>query len=686
MPLLSQFLRKKKKKQLAQTVAKTVLYISSDTALAKDTVTIGLIEAAGFTVTEVSHLTVTEADGQGKNIIIFSDSATDLNIAGLFANSSKTLMFFGPTALGGHNLASTVSAGPSQSIVVTDNSHPITNGIALGSNTVLSSGTGITTYTYTLSEPTVLATYNDVPCLLVWNKDDVIDNGGLASGKRIATWLSGQAGQRWNATSTAMLTNMLNWAVNTTVGQPGNPDPGDPPIQSPSDEYTELINTFGEAQATIYMQRRYGNDTLTRTDASVWNGLLGTPIGQTFRDPVFGYKCKVISNQVKNINAERNHWNHDESLAFWRLGTSLWGLFNGTTLELLDTFNLTYNGVNPTDGVRWHPKQNYLFYPIGNQLIKYDVDTQTTSVLYTSPHGILGTSNRRLAGGDGNGPVYSPSADASYMLISHDGSGTEYQVLNLDNGNIVTDVYDSGWSRVEVPWDASSPKWDVPAGTIDYATLSEEVNGKMYVIVAADGAGTRVYDFSGRYIGEIYSNANHMNQVICKVAGVDKHGLIMKVTGGLVGSTSGDSPGDMVCVHYTVDDSTITKTVTSDDFRILDWIGAGEAGGGQHSYYARDKYTMMMAMNSAEANGITGWNFGYDEVIEVKFDDSDVSFRRIIQHMVNVKSPVDKQPEAWIKPDGTIMVYKTDNLGNTGGNGYLVAVEIPERTPINDRP
>lgn len=447
-------------------------------------------------------------------------------------------------------------------------------------------------------------------------------------------------------------------------------------------EYNDLKAYLGsDDSARDMLLRRYSRDVVPEPNNSFFLNNF-KQVGDTARDPVFGYKTTLISTSINNINAERNHYNADQSLVMFRTGSRVWTIFDGNTGQRVSTYDLTYNGVNPTDAVRWHPTlSDILYYPVSNEIVYFNVKTGQKSVAYVSPFGALGLNNRRLAGGDGNDDM------GGRILITHGDNHTKAQVLDLNTGEIVYTRLDdnapNGYVIEKTAWNSGSPTFDLPA-SLDYATLSISGN---FIVAAIEGEGTYLYDLSGRRIGQIYGSKGHMGQSYTKrLSGEKRESATFKLNPGQSSSRPGSQPGDMIAVDFAVTrDSSGYKLETNDLF-VMNWIGdqgqslSGPAGGGQHGGFSLDRFTKVLALNPTIGVKVSGHETYYNEIVELSINESDPNVRRITQHYITNISPVMDQPEAWLSPDGSKVFWKSDLLNALPGSGYLFMTELPIRT------
>ena len=466
-----------------------------------------------------------------------------------------------------------------------------------------------------------------------------------------------------------------------------------------SAEWQDLLSVYDGVAAATIMDNRYGQNVLARPDPATYAALFGgasATIGTTFRDPTFGHLIKVAATDISQLNSERPHQNADNTKWFFKTGTSRWEIFDNAGDKVGGNIDLRFEGQNPTDGPRWHPiNPDIIFYPIDDHIIYYDTGASPPPVnpyiAQTSPHGTLGTNDRRMAGGDGNHAFkveISPGVFEARILISH-GKQTKIQVLVLDSWQIVRHNWTgSTWEESKVTWDVSSPHWDFPATStdFDYASLTQQdENGMQFIMSAIDGQGTKLWNFNGAEIGQVDSNSNHMNQVKAIVGGTDYIATTKKTLAGMIPPAV--NVGDIHCWYLDVDISVNPMALTVNGFVALDWDdGHHQSGGGQHSNFASN-HSCLVALNSAEEKGAPDNNTYYSEIVELQLnrDIGDNTPRRGPHHMVNDVSPTSEQMEAWYSNDGTHFFYKSDIMGQLSGLGYLFHVTLPPRTPIAER-
>lgn len=467
-----------------------------------------------------------------------------------------------------------------------------------------------------------------------------------------------------------------------------------------SEEYQDLIDALGQSAADTAMQNRYGTSDLPLPETFADFASNFSAVGDTARCPTFGTPITVLQTNVDQINMERPH--HNGTYWFCKTGSTRWEIWDNDGVKVGSNRNLTYSGTNPTDGVRWHPtNQNILFYPIGSQIIYFDIRDNSKSVAATSPNGTLGTGNRRLAGGDGNIAVQ--VGTEAWILLTHGGNNTNAQVLVLgDPDNAQSNDYKivshnwtgSEWELQYENWTTGATKWDFPVGTgFDYATLTLESpqDGWPYIVLAADGLGTDLYNLSGTKIDDIDSNSNHMNQVQTDVSGTTYLATVKKTVAGMIPPAV--NVGDAQAWYYTVDLSSDPMALdTFNGFVALDWdTGFNQSGGGQYGSLASSTYDgkkCLIAMNSATEEGATDWQKYYSEIVELQMnrDAGDNVPRRVLHHWIDTYGTVGQQPEAWVSQDGKTLIWKSNIGGELSSNGYLFFSTIYNRTPPGQRP
>lgn len=465
-----------------------------------------------------------------------------------------------------------------------------------------------------------------------------------------------------------------------------------------SAEYQDLVDTYGEAGANTRMGYRYGTDDLPLPLTFAEYAALFSSTGDTFRCPTFGTPIVVLKNAVDQINMERPH--HNGTYWMCKTGSSRWEIWDNDFAKVGGNRNLVYSGSNPEDGVRWHPTNpNILFYPIGTQIIYYDIRDDSKTAVATSPNGTLGTGDRKLAGGDGNIAVQVGSE--AWILVTSGGSSTNAQVLVLgDPDSAGTNDYKivshnwngAAWELQYETWTTGAVKWDFPTGTLyDYSTLTLEdpADGWPYIVSAADGLGTNLYNLSGTLIDNIDSNSNHMNQVLATVGGSDYLAIVKKTVGGMIPPAV--NVGDAQTWYLQIDTSGATMSLTVNGFVALDWgTGYNPAGGGQYGSLgtsAVDGHKCLIAMNSAVEEGATDWQKYYSEIVELQMnrDAGDNVPRRLLHHYIDTYGTVGQQPEAWYSKDGKSGMFKTNVGGELSGNGYLFGFTCFDRTPVGQR-
>ena len=467
-----------------------------------------------------------------------------------------------------------------------------------------------------------------------------------------------------------------------------------------SEEYQDLIDALGQAAADVCMQNRYGTSDLPLPESFATFAANFAAVGDSVRCPTFGTPITVLQTNVDQINMERPH--HNGTYWFCKTGSNRWEIWDNDGVKVGGNRDLRYLGINPTDGVRWHPtNRNILFCAIGSQIIYYDIRDNSQTAVVTSPNGTLGTGNRRLAGGDGNIAVQ--VGTEAWILVTHGGTNTNAQVLVLgDPDNPQANDYKivshnwsgSAWELQYENWTTGATKWDFPVGSgFDYATLTLESpqDGWPYIMSAIDGRGTELWNLSGTLIDSIDSNANHMNQVKATVSGANYLATVKKTVAGMIPPAV--NVGDAQAWYYTVDTSTATMSLdTFSGFVALDWdTGFNQAGGGQYGSLATSTYDglkCLIAMNSAVEEGATDWQKYYSEIVELQMnrDAGDNVPRRVLHHWIDNFGTVGQQPEAWTSTDGKTLIWKSNIGGELASSGYLFFSTIYNRTIPGQRP
>lgn len=470
-------------------------------------------------------------------------------------------------------------------------------------------------------------------------------------------------------------------------------------------EWQDLIAVYGEVEAQNKMNARYGTAPQPHPISFSAYRALFTNIGDTFRDPTFGTLIRYADDQLTNINGERCQQNADGSKWFFNTPPSgSYQLFDTLGFKIGGDRDLTFEGKNPTDSVRWHPvNPDILFYIIDDHIMYYDTsDTppaQNPYIAATSPHGALGDGNhRRLAGGDGNIGVaveVSPGVFEARILISHGNKNEKIQILVLDTWEVVRHSW-TGATTIEVkfPWDISSPHFDFPnpngTSDFDYGTLTlVNDSGNQLIMTAIDTMGTRLWDFNGTLIEQFDSSANHMNQILYTEAGVNKIGTTKKtVTNMLSPFSEADDVGDALAWYFDVNMDTNPITVTKHSKELMDWgDGHHQSGGGLYSSYSPVTKTCLWAMNSAADEGanVPFDSRYYSEITELDCTDAGDVARRLLHHMIHLFNLTGQQPEVWLSKDGTHGFFKTDVGDEISGDGALFWFQILPRTPIGQR-
>ena len=302
-----------------------------------------------------------------------------------------------------------------------------------------------------------------------------------------------------------------------------------------SAEFNDLLSVYSETEAIDFMKARYGQDVMPIPLPDAYYNLIPSSLGGTFREPSFGYEIKLVSKEISQINSERNHWNADASLAFFKTHTWKVSIFDGNTGDFVRHIAFSQDdfpeGSNNMDAIRWHPTdRRLLVYPRKGALRARNVFDNSDFEIVEFNLGTLGKNGRRMAGGDGN-DIARPS---NRLLISAVDKHTNICAYDFDNNSVVRTKlmgspgsYYHGEEYVAIQPGKKPPTWNLPS-TIDFATLSP--SGK-YVVALVDGQGTLLYDLNGEYLGEIYEATPHIDVAYFHVNGEMKEGVDHQTSG-----------------------------------------------------------------------------------------------------------------------------------------------------------
>ncbi|MDX2286270.1 MAG: hypothetical protein NW241_19025 [Bacteroidia bacterium] len=452
------------------------------------------------------------------------------------------------------------------------------------------------------------------------------------------------------------------------------------------DELTDLSANFSPAQVMKFMQARYGNQVIQPMALADYYKLVPTTVGGKFRDPIFGYEVKLVSQTISQLNSERNAWNADGTLTFFRTHTWKISIFDGKQGDKIREITFSNKefpaGADGVAYIYWHPTNpRVLIYPKGNEIRGRNIDTNADFLITAFATGTIGTNGIKFCGGDGN----EPSKKTNRLLLSFGDKNTNVLAYDFDRNAVATTALAgaAGSYRYEtqfVPIQAGRREPSFNLGTMDYATLSPSGD---YVVAMVEGRGTMLYDLSGKEIGMIYEVTPHTDLSYFNVNGKLMEGMIAKIIGRQADTYKMDT-GDltMICWEVEVDKATGKRTLKRYMYELLNWKGwEGVAGGGQHSANATDGSFSLVSMNPSKAVGGTKWGPYYDEIVELSMNNADPAPRRLLHHNVRVTSPVMKQPEAWMCPNGGGFFYKS-HIGGLVPNGgeYLFYVKLPRRT------
>ncbi|GAB4407478.1 MAG: hypothetical protein OHK0039_10010 [Bacteroidia bacterium] len=451
------------------------------------------------------------------------------------------------------------------------------------------------------------------------------------------------------------------------------------------DELDDLNSQYSPEEVRSFMENRYGTNWLERIPFNQYVNLI-PDIGETFREPTFGFPIKLVSKNINQLNGERRAWNVDGSMAFFRTHTWKITIFDGNTGDALREMTFSTAefpaGSNAISGMRWHPTDpNVIVYARRNELRGLNVQTGADYVIAAFNHGDIGDGGYRIAGGDGN----DISVPSGRFLISH---GKLSNVFVYDFGrnavvrskrNGLAGSYTHGEEYVNIQRGRPEPAFNLPADC-DYAMVS--ASGQ-YIVALLDGVGTSLLDLNGEYLGMLYETTPHVDVTYYNHNGQLLEGVIIKQTGANA-ERYGMKPGDLaiVCWEVKTDPATGGRKVERQVFKLLDWQNQyGPPGGGQFSAVSVNGTSMLVALNPSAAVGATTWGIYFDEIVELSLDSRDPAPRRLAHHMVTITSPTIKQTEAWLSNDGKKMFFKS-HIGGALPNGgeYLFFMDFGART------
>ncbi|MEM7658117.1 MAG: T9SS type A sorting domain-containing protein [Bacteroidota bacterium] len=373
--------------------------------------------------------------------------------------------------------------------------------------------------------------------------------------------------------------------------------------------------------------------------------------------------------------------------------------------------------------IRWHPGNDFIYYPREHQLIKRKVKTSPTFQVGPAQVEVefrgyrIGGKNGsiKIAGGDGN------DANAGRFLISLErNNNVQYTVYDFTAQKIVDQVVNlpNFTETLYSPSLFQSHLFSLPA-EIDFAQVSP--TGKYIVFTHNPGFGPlQLFDFSGNVYDLAYNGTAsgspkdylffrthfEVGFVIAPDGGQDavRECIIVKAIPAAVNDPNGNMgthPGDMVAVYWYIE--TGQTELQWGTLEIMDWsiafnsTGTGVAGGGQYSsvstltqppvtdifddipYSSVSDYPFraLIALNTVPFN--PGWPPYYGEIVELSLNHHDLQPRRLIHHRITSQPSKIYQPEAWFSPDGRKVFFKSPENA-PAGKEYLYFIPLPKRT------
>ncbi|MEM9983655.1 MAG: carbohydrate-binding protein, partial [Bacteroidota bacterium] len=196
------------------------------------------LEALGYSVETYDDDQVTLQAAQGKDLIYLSSTTLSTKITGMFREVDipvivcEPFLFddMGMTQVSGGNYG---SRGGMTDLVLVNNSHPISDGLNLGSMTAYTSGTTLT-YGKPLNSAVVIAHLagNTQQAGLFTYETGAALNSGTAAARRVGLWLYDASLINATPAAVSLWEQALCWAMGGCTTQP-DPDPDPTPGQTP---------------------------------------------------------------------------------------------------------------------------------------------------------------------------------------------------------------------------------------------------------------------------------------------------------------------------------------------------------------------------------------------------------------------------------------------------------------------
>jgi len=396
------------------------------------------------------------------------------------------------------------------------------------------------------------------------------------------------------------------------------------------------------AAATDFQANRYSTDNLRPPD--YWT-FQPPAAGQTYVDPVFGTKIKVITDThcVLGWNGERSMFSRDDKYFVVGVRPTPGGwkglrLYNGRT----GAFIKDLTSLPGWSEVRWCYDPAVLVYPDGRDLRAYNVETDADTLIERFE------ADYSFCGGDGN-----DFDDAGEWLLLNFGPATGERMFAY---NVRTGARGSEFS-VSNPYD------------VDYGTVSPSGN---YIVLVY--SGFQLYTRNGVWVRELSPAGGHMEvgwlngYQECVFAKAGSGNEAWRAQWGL------DARQRYAAVFDTGEIVKLTHAGTI--------YGQYSAAVGSNRRYV---YGALESDGHSPTNGT--WYRYQGELIEVPLDGS-LEVRRLLHHRARPATSDphtwEDQPEPWINHAGDRLFFRSNMCMEQGTDGQtwghdLFFVALPPR-------
>lgn len=474
-------------------------------------------------------------------------------------------------------------------------------------------------------------------------------------------------------TTTSRVVRVLITATLASLSGVGQSSSADVVWCSDHQELNRLKSRLSPESAREVLLRRYEAANVPLSSGAEAREALERGVGSSFVDPIFGFDIAYVAEEIKQINGERNHFNSDDSLAFFRTGAEELTVFDGSTGMAVRRLSVSTpkSGGIQLDEVRWHPSDpQLLIYPKGTSLWTMDIQSGSRRELFSFTGDVLGLSGRRLAGGDGN----DIDRESGRFLLTRGGSYGAATIYDFYEGQElqITAGASSNTSPGYVEFDFRP--------NLDYATL---VPGGHHIVALYHDEGIELLDLQGRLLGELYEASPHIELIRFHEVGAVKPAIVLKQIGAKA-EAYGRSPGDVSAITFEERVAANgARVVETSEHLLLEWPNRhGPASRGQFSAAADGPFVFYVIETPSEdeisKNEGRGPYMG--EIVELSALEQDSTPRRIVQHLNALHGSAMRQPEAWSNSDGSRLFFKSNVSDLTSDPDRLFFVDVGQRT------